>query len=313
MTRKPANRAAARVLDGFFGSVSSLGRALPGAGLSRHDVECVADISYGPHGEDNLLDIYRPVQSSAQLPVVLYIHGGGFRALSKESHWLMGLVFARRGYLVLNINYRLGPVHPYPAAIEDACAAWLWALDKVAEHGGDPGRMVIAGESAGANLAMALTIACCYPRAEPWAQAVFDAGVVPRAIAPVCGVFQVSDPGRYRRAGLTGPFSQAVLDDCVDCYLPEAAQRANPALADPVCIIEQEAPERALPPAFLAVGGWDPLREDNRRMAQALSARGGEVVERTYPRQIHAFHAFVFRKPARQCWREMLDFVARCV
>ena len=78
---------------------------------------------------------------------------------------------------------------------------------------------------------------------------------------------------RYKRAGLSNVFSQAVLTDCEDCYLPTEAQRANPGLADPVCIIEREAPARPLPPTFLAVGGRDPLKEDNRRMAQALRDR----------------------------------------
>ena len=309
MSRTFANRTSARVVDGFFASMSKMGRALPSASPERHGVEQVENLSYGPHGEANLLDIWRPTPCAGNLPVVLYIHGGGFRALSKDSHWLMGLILARRGYLVVNINYRLSPEHAYPAHIQDACAAWLWTLENVALHGGDPGRMVVAGESAGANLTMALTVACCYPRPEPWARAVYEAGVVPKVVIPTCGIFQVSDVQRYRRAGLTSRFLQAVLDDCEDCYLPGEAQRAEPGLADPVCIIEQEAPDRALPPAFLAVGGLDPLKEDNRRMAQALLDRGVEAADRVYPGEIHAFHALVFRKRARQCWRETLEFM----
>jgi acetyl esterase len=221
----------------------------------------------------------------------------------------MALVLARRGYLVVTINYRLSPQNAYPAHIQDACAAWLWTLQNVAQYGGDPDRLVIAGESAGANLAMALTVACCYPRPEPWARAVYDAGEVPKVVAPACGVFQVSDMKRYRRAGLTHRFAQAVLDDCEDCYLPNEEQRANPGLADPVCIIEQEAPTRPLPAAFLPVGGRDPLKEDNRRMTEALRQRGADVLDRLYPGEMHAFHAFVFRKQARQCWREMFEFM----
>jgi acetyl esterase len=292
--------------------LSKLGRALPSAKPDRHGVEVIPDLPYGPHGDANLLDIWRPPEAEG-LPVVLYIHGGGFRSLSKDSHWIMALALSRRGYLVLSINYRLSPEHAYPAHIQDACAAWLWALEHVAEYGGDPSRMVIAGESAGANLAMALTVACCYPREEPWARAVFDAGVVPKAVAPACGLFQVSDTERYKRAGLTNRFTQAVLSDCEDCYLPEEAQRASPGLADPVCIIEQEQPTRPLPPAFLPVGGIDPLRADNHRMSEALLARGVETQERVYPGEPHAFHALVFRKQARQCWVEMLEFLGERV
>jgi acetyl esterase len=312
MSRTFASRSSATVVDGFFSTLSRLGRALPSANPNRHGVEVIADLPYGPHGDANLLDIWRAPEAEG-LPVVLYIHGGGFRSLSKDSHWIMALALSRRGYLVLSINYRLSPEHAYPAHIQDVCAAWLWALEHVAEYGGDPSRMILAGESAGANLAMALTVACCYPREEPWARAVFDAGVVPKAIAPACGLFQVSDTQRYKRAGLTNCFTQAVLSDCEDCYLPEEAQRASPGLADPVCIIEQEAPSRPLPPAFLPVGGIDPLRADNHRMSEALLARGVETQERVYPGEPHAFHAFVFRKQARQCWVEMLEFLGERV
>jgi len=309
MSRTFANRTSAKVVDGFFASLSVVARALPASDPERHGVEQIENLSYGPHGKANLLDIWRPAPCPDNLPVVLYIHGGGFRSLSKDSHWIMALALARRGFLVVNINYRLSPEHAYPAHVQDVCAAWRWTLENIASHGGDPARVSIAGESAGANLAMALTVACCYPRPEPWAEAVYDAGVVPKVVAPACGLFQVSDVQRYQRAGLTNRFSQAVLDDCEDCYLPEEHQRANPGLADPVCIIEQEAPSRPLPPAFLPVGGRDPLKEDNRRMSKALSDRGVEVVDRLYPGEPHAFHALVFRKQARQCWKEMIEFM----
>jgi acetyl esterase len=309
MSRTFTNRTSAKVVDGFFASLSAIGRVLPASNPGRYGLEQIENLSYGPHGGANLLDIWRPIGSADKLPVVLYIHGGGFRSLSKDSHWIMALALARRGFLVVNINYRLSPEHTYPAHLQDVCTAWLWVLENIASHGGNPACVSIAGESAGANLTMALTVACCYPRPEAWARAVYDAGVVPRVVVPACGLFQVSDVQRYQRAGLTNRFSQSVLDDCEDCYLPEEEQRANPGLADPVCIIEQEEPARSLPPAFLPVGGMDPLKEDNRRMSQALRDRGVEVEERLYPGEPHAFHALVFRKQARQCWRDMFAFM----
>jgi len=309
MSRTLANRSSAFLLDGFFSSLSAMGRVLPWSSPDRYGVEVIKNISYGPHDDANLLDIWRPKESEGSLPVVVYIHGGGFRSLKKDSHWLMALILAHHGYLVVNINYRLSPEHAYPAHIQDACTAWLWALENASEYGGDPSRMVIAGESAGANLTMALTVACCYQRPEPWAKAVYDAGVVPKVVAPACGIYQVSDVRRYRREGLSNWFAQSILDDCEDCYLPEDEQRAHPGLADPVCIIEQGEPDRTLPPAFLPVGGRDPLKADNHRMNQALAARGVETLERLYPGEPHAFHALIFRKAARACWREMLTFL----
>src|ERR1700679_136863 len=125
-------------------------RRLRWAEPSRHGVERIANVTYGAQGSSaHTLDVYRPIaRQESPLPVVLYIHGGGFRILSKDTHWVMGLAFARRGYLVFNINYRLAPRHPFPAAVEDAAAALLWVRANAAAFGGDPSRIVVAGESA---------------------------------------------------------------------------------------------------------------------------------------------------------------------
>ena len=162
----------------FFESLATVGRLHPAASPKRNGVEVERDVLYGPHGEHNRLDIYRPINRPRPWPIVLYVHGGAFHLLSKDTHWLMGLVFARFGYLVVNISYRLAPKHPYPAAIEDTCAAYRWTLEHARELGGDPTRIVVAGESAGGNLVTALALATCTPRPEPWARAVYDTGVV---------------------------------------------------------------------------------------------------------------------------------------
>src|SRR5690606_5988723 len=125
-------------------------------------------------GPEHRLDVYRPAHAEGPRPVVLYVHGGGFRILSKETHWLMGLYFARRGYVVFNIGYRLAPKHPFPAALEDSADALGWVVQNAHRYGGDPTRLVLAGESAGANLVTSLTLACCYRREEPYARRVFD-------------------------------------------------------------------------------------------------------------------------------------------
>ena len=85
-----------------------------------------------------------------------------------------------------NINYRLAPRHPFPAAIEDACAAVQFVARRAAEFGADASRLVVAGESAGANLAVSLALCGTYRRPEPFARAVFDAGIQPRAVAAAC-------------------------------------------------------------------------------------------------------------------------------
>ena len=102
-----------RALELFFNGLTTAGRLHPLARLERHGVERLADIAYADSDlPEQRLDVYRPIERPDHpLPVCLYIHGGGFRILSKDSHWLMGLLFARRGYVVFNISYRLAPRH----------------------------------------------------------------------------------------------------------------------------------------------------------------------------------------------------------
>ena len=116
--------------------LSRLGRLLPEARAQSQKVDCVQNVVYREVGASSLsLDVYRPVDQEGPLPVVLYVHGGGFFCLSKDTHWLMGLAFARRGYVVFNIDYRLAPEHPFPAAMEDVCAAWCWVLREARHFG----------------------------------------------------------------------------------------------------------------------------------------------------------------------------------
>jgi acetyl esterase len=218
----------------------------------------------------------------------------------------MGLAFARRGYLVLNASYRLAPRHRYPAAAEDVFAAWTWAVQNAASWGGDPGRLLVAGESAGANLVAALAVATAWPRPEPWALPVWEAGVVPRAVVAACGMFQVSEAGRYRD-GLPW-FLADRIEDVADCYLPADGDHD---LADPLLLLERAAaaPARPLPPFFLPVGTADPLIDDTRRMAAALGRLGARAEARYYDREIHAFHALIWRPAARRCWQDTFDFL----
>src|SRR5690606_7492163 len=142
---------------------------------------------------EHRLDVYRPRDRGRALPIVFYVHGGGFRILSKDTHWLMGLAFARRGYLVFNIGYRLAPEHPFPCAVEDVADAFAWMVDHAEADGGDLSRVVYAGESAGANLVTSLALQTVFEREESFARRVFETGISPKAVVPACGLFQVSD------------------------------------------------------------------------------------------------------------------------
>lgn len=314
--------AGALVVDTFFRSLTRVARLHPQADPARHDVEVTKNVAYLASGrEHHLADIYRPTGAAAErakayangrgLPVVLYVHGGGFRILSKDSHWIMGLLFARRGFLVVSINYRLAPKHPYPAALEDCAAAYAWVAKNVAALGGDPSRVFLAGESAGANLVTAMTVAACVERPEPFAKKIFETGLVPIATLPACGILQVTDAERFGRRRKLPPWLLDRLTEVGAAYLPKASA-ADVDLADPLVVLERtSAPARALPPFFVACGTKDPLLDDSRRLAKALDALGVENELRIYRGGVHAFHAMVFQKIAREHWRDNFRFMDR--
>jgi acetyl esterase len=295
----------------FFHGLSSAGRLHPRSRPEAHNVEVIRDVPYGgTTHESHRLDIYRPIGAQQPLPVVLYVHGGGFQLLSKDTHWLMGLVFARAGYVVCNISYRLAPKHPFPAALEDTCAAFEWVAHHVADYGGDPRKFVVAGESAGANLVFALTLATCYRRREPYAQRAWNVGLVPSAVVLGCGILQVSDPARFARRRKLPRWIARMITDVSEGYI--RGVQANAELADPLVVLERgSAPDRPLPPFFAFVGTRDPVLDDTRRVERALQALQVPHEVRYYPGELHAFHALMMRKAARECWRDKFAFLER--
>jgi acetyl esterase len=311
-------RLGASVVNGFLRGVSKVMAQHPNANPKRHGVEVLRDIAYDPAMPERKLDVWRPKEKSATLRrAVVYIHGGGFRILSKETHWVMALAFARQGYVVFNIDYRLAPRYPFPAAIEDACMAYEWVCAHAEQYGADRQRLVLAGESAGGNLVASLAIAACFEREEPYAQRVFRTNVLPKAVLPACGLHQVTDPGRFvRRKTTLSRFVTDRIEEVSNAYVGVDAKSGARSLdfADPVTLYERDEPHlRTLPPFFLTCGTADPLLDDTRRLHAALVARGAVSEVRYYPGEPHAFHAFVFRKHAKQHWRDTYAFLDRHV
>jgi acetyl esterase len=304
----------AAVIDGFFYGVSVGSAAIPLARPSMHGIEVERDVPYQDSGHPlHLLDVWKPKNAKGPLPVCIYIHGGGFRFLSKDTHWIFALIFARRGYLVFNIDYRLAPGNPFPAAVEDACAAYTWVQKNAHRWGGDPERIVLAGESAGANLSTTLALASVEKRPEPYARAVYDTGVVPKAVVPACGIHHVSDPER-RNLKLRFLYDRAA--EVTDAYLGGVRLSHERALdlADPVVAFENaQGFERKLPAFYIPCGTWDFVLEDSQRLAAALERHGAQVKSHWFPYGLHAFHGFVFTPDALRCWRETFDFLEQHV
>jgi acetyl esterase len=299
MIRQPAlkllrMRAGAFFVDNAFRGLSRLGQLHPHADPAHHGVDVIRDVAYRPTGRRaHRLDVYVPRETRGPLPVVLYIHGGGFRILSKETHWMMGIAFARRGYLVFNINYRLAPADPFPAAVEDACAAYVWLTENAERYGGDVERLVLAGESAGANLVTTLALCATMRRPEPHARAVFDTAFARRKKLPA--------------------FIADRIEEVAHSYLG-ASPPEDTDLADPLLVLERDQPtERPLPPFYTFVGTRDPILDDTRRLHAALERRGAPCEIRYFPGEAHAFHAMVWRPAAMASWRDCFEFLKKTV
>jgi acetyl esterase len=290
----------------FFEGLARAGSLVPSARRMRNGLLIEKDIAYGPLRPWHLLDVYK--QDQQQRPALLYLHGGAFRILSKDTHWIMASMFARAGYVVFNANYRLSPKEKFPAAMEDAALAYEWVVQNGARYGADPSRIVVAGESAGANLSLTLALCASFERPEAFAKRVYATGVVPRAVAPVCGVLQVSDAARFIRKRPKLP--AIVADRLSEMEIAYIGTQSDAHLADPLMLLESDAePSRPIPPMYSAVGTKDVLLDDTRRLGKALEKRAVKNRIDIYPKELHAFHAFLWRPAARDCWENQLSFL----
>jgi len=259
-----------------FGSLlegaSALGRLHPRSNPAKHGIEVLKDIAYkNTDRKEHLLDIYRPTKRQRPSPVVFYVHGGGFEILSKDSHWLMALIFAKFGYTVVTINYRLVPEGCFPIALQDTFDAYRWMVEHADQYDIDLERVVVAGESAGANLISALTIATCYQREELWARVSVG-------------------------------------------YVPDDSPYLEDDLANPLLFFEKQlTSDRPLPATFATCGTKDPLIDDTRRLVKALQNLKVTAEATYYKDGIHAFHAFIWLKIAKECWRDHDHFLQKHV
>ncbi len=302
-------RLGGEAVDAGLRGVSRLAALHPRANPARYGVEILRDVAYGPGGNEHRMDIYRPRTAVGNAAPILYLHGGGFRILSKETHWGMALAFAHRGHVVFVPNYRLAPSHPFPAGAEDACRAALWVARHAHEHGADPARLVLAGESAGANLALVVTIARSWQRPESWAREVFEADLAVTALLPACGMLQVTDPPHRGTAeGFVLDRMKVIARD----YVPARIDAASQELVDVVSFLERApAPVRELPPLLAICGGGDPVVRDTVRLSPAWERHGGEAASKLYGNTYHAFHAFLWTPLARAAWADQHAFLDR--
>ena len=121
-----------------------------------NEYSVVPNVSYlTAAGRDNYVDLYLPQNAGTPTPVLMYIHGGGWRQGSKESSVLRVLPYLEMGWAVVNVQYRLSQVSQAPAAVEDCLCALRWIIRNAEEHNFDTSRVVVTGQSAGGHLTLA--------------------------------------------------------------------------------------------------------------------------------------------------------------
>ena len=217
--------------------------------------------------------------AAAPLPVVLYLHGGGYVCCSTETHaFLMARLALKVPARVLGLDYRLAPAHPYPAALDDAVAAYRWLLDQ----GQDPSRIVLAGDSAGGGLALA-TLLELRDRGLPMPGAAV-------LLSPWVDL-EAEDPSGRENAAF----------DYVGCREPPAACRRatfgeRDADEPPLSFAGRDL--RGLPPLLIQLGSAEVLRDQGQRLAEQARQAGVKVSLEVWVDMVHVFQVFAPMVPA---------------
>ena len=234
----------------------------------------------GPHGTIPLR-IYRPLGAGASptkastLPALVYYHGGGWTIGDLDTHDVLCRELCNgAGAVVVAVDYRMGPEHRFPAAVDDCIAATAWVHREASELGVDPARLAVGGDSAGGNLAAVVAIAAR------------DGGTVP--IAYQLLIYPATDMRRghpsHTENGNGYLLTTETIDYYHDHYIADLAHdldwRASPLLHPDLS---------RLPPALVLTAGFDPLRDEGFEYAHRLVAAGNRATYVCFERQIHGF------------------------
>lgn len=281
MTLDPQIAGLIESLDSGFPPVHTMTGAQARAAIrarfvANPDPEPVASVTDHQVAVDNgRIDVrvYRP-DSSEPLPMLVFAHGGGFVFCDLDSHDGLCRAMANGlGAVVVSVDYRLAPEARWPAAADDVYAATAWAARNAEQWGADPGRLVIAGDSAGGNLA-AVVAMLARDRGGP-------------KIALQVLIYPVVDQRRKsstasehaKNGVLTGSHMQWFTEQ----YLGREGDRSN-VLASP--ILGEFA---GLPPAHVVTGALDPLCEEGEDFAGRLRGAGVPATVRRYDEGFHGF------------------------
>jgi len=229
----------------------------------------------GPHGPI-AMRLYRPApETSGTLPVLVYFHGGGWVIGDLDTHDALCRALANgSGCAVVSVDYRMGPEHRFPAAVDDCLAATYWVRRNAAALNVNPDKLAVGGDSAGGNLAAVIALAAR------------NAGDLPVAyqllIYPATVQRRVTRSGAVNGQGLllTVDSMRYFHDHYIDDDRHDHDWRAAPLLCDDL---------GRLPPALVLTAGFDPLRDEGIEYAHRLTQAGNRATLISFERQIHGF------------------------
>ena len=248
---------------------------------TRTDVHVTGRTIPGPEGAPDIpLRVYRRFGVGIATPdrrpaAITYFHGGGWVIGNLDSHdGSCRLLAAVTGCVVVAVDYRLAPEHPFPAAVDDCLEAYAWVQRSHRELGTAPGRVGVMGDSAGGNLAAVVSLATRVGEVPaPVAQGLVYPALDARLDSP--SMHDLGDGFFLTRAGMEAFRGH---------YLPDPADwetwQASPLLAADI---------EGVAPALIVTAGFDPLRDDGAGYARALEKAGVAVEYRCYEDMVHGF------------------------
>lgn len=224
----------------------------------------------GPNGDIPCL-VNSPGSPSGALPIVVYYHGGGLMLLGADEFQPLCTALASQAEcIVVNVDYRLAPEHPFPQPLDDAYAAYLWTCEHATEFGGDPRRVAVAGDSAGAYLATAV---CLDARTKAGPQPFHQMLVYPDIDMTNRSESMLTVDAFVNFDMISGMHAAHCGDHVLD-------QRVSPIHADD---------HRGLAPTTIVAAAHDPFVDQGRAYAAALRRSDVPVTYRCYDGTIHAF------------------------
>jgi acetyl esterase len=230
-----------------------------------------------------------PIAQHENLPVVVFYHGGGWSIGDLDTHDPVARAHAVGAEaIVVSVDYRLAPEHPFPQGIDDSWAALRWVSEHAAELGGDPARIAVAGDSAGGNISAVMT------------QLARDNGGPPLVFQLLWYPSTTGDmtlPSMIENAD--GPIlDRDVVGAFLQWYLPPEIDISRPTELPTTLSPANHADLSGLPPAFIGTAEYDPIRDDGARYAELLSAAGVPVERYHAPTLVHGFVSFALVVPA---------------